>query len=430
MSFAQPIYLWTLLGLLVPIAIHLWSKKEAKTIKIGSVQLLSESTSKQSSSIQLNEWWLLVLRMFIIGLITLVLAKPQWYASITNSSLTYIVEPELLKNDDFMSRFADIDTNQEIRILCSNLPLAILDEEFTRDEEFMDYWALAAETNALKTDSIVVFTNGYSKGLKGARPETNHNIKWIILETSEVVIKPLIVYKNENDFQLFSGKSSSLRSEISNKQVVLGEDYALTTNSDSLLISNSKSEQKVPVVVQKPLEIALYYTDSLSTDKTYIEAALKALSKYLNRDIRVESMLDTEAIKNKNADLIIWLSTKPAPVYNQKILLLKKSVSNALIDKGEDDTIFYLTKRITPENAISERLTENLLHILDVNKEVEKLLGQIDKRLVTEEDLQTNYIEDSEKQTQLASFDINPYLWGVLFILLILERFIAYKRKQ
>ena len=44
MSFAHPLYLWTLLGLLVPIAIHLWSKKEAKTIKIGSVQLLSEST--------------------------------------------------------------------------------------------------------------------------------------------------------------------------------------------------------------------------------------------------------------------------------------------------------------------------------------------------------------------------------------------------
>ncbi|MEP0086438.1 MAG: BatA domain-containing protein, partial [Maribacter dokdonensis] len=83
MSFAHPSYLWALLGLLVPIAIHLWSKKEAKTIKIGSVQWLSESKSKQSSSIQLNEWWLLVLRMGIISLLVLLMAKPQWHSKVS-----------------------------------------------------------------------------------------------------------------------------------------------------------------------------------------------------------------------------------------------------------------------------------------------------------------------------------------------------------
>ena len=88
MSFAHPSYLWALLGLLVPIAIHLWSKKEAKTIKIGSVQLLSESKSRQSSSIQLNEWWLLLLRIGIISLLVVLLAKPQWYSKVSNKTLT------------------------------------------------------------------------------------------------------------------------------------------------------------------------------------------------------------------------------------------------------------------------------------------------------------------------------------------------------
>ena len=42
------------------------------------------------------------------------------------------------------------------------------------------------------TDSIIVFTNGFLKGLKGKRPEINANIEWIVLDegrTSEHIIK-------------------------------------------------------------------------------------------------------------------------------------------------------------------------------------------------------------------------------------------------
>ena len=53
MSFLNPTYLWALLGLLIPIAIHLWSKKEGKTVKIGSIELLRESDSKQTSIIKI-----------------------------------------------------------------------------------------------------------------------------------------------------------------------------------------------------------------------------------------------------------------------------------------------------------------------------------------------------------------------------------------
>ena len=59
MTFLNPTYLWGLLGLAVPLAIHLWSKMEGKTIKIGSIQLLTEANPKQASSIHLNELFLL-----------------------------------------------------------------------------------------------------------------------------------------------------------------------------------------------------------------------------------------------------------------------------------------------------------------------------------------------------------------------------------
>ncbi|WP_282180264.1 BatA domain-containing protein [Maribacter stanieri] len=432
MSFAQPSNLWALLGLLVPIAIHLWSKKEAKTIKIGSVQLLSESKSRQSSSIQLNEWWLLLLRMVIISLITLVMAKPQWQSKVNNSKLTYVIEPELVKNENFMARFTDLQADQEIRLLQSGLP--INDIEYTNSEDFrsVDYWSLASEMDALQTDSIIVFSNGYAKGLKGARPETNHDINWIVFDSAQTIEKPLLAYQTDKNITLFTANNSPVASKISKKNIELGSVYQLTSNGDSLqVLSSNSNSTKIPLIQQPALEVSLIYADSLSADKRYITAALAALSTYLNREIKVESSLDNEVLENKESDLMIWLSIKPAPVSAQKKLVFKNdTISNALIIKGEDENTFYIAERITTENAVSGRLTEKLLSILDVNKEVRELQAKADIRSVTEADLETNFIENKASKTHQASWSLNPYLWVVLFVLLIVERFVAYKRTQ
>ncbi|WP_405396349.1 BatA domain-containing protein [Maribacter sp. Asnod2-G09] len=430
MSFAQSLYLWALLGLLVPIAIHLWSKKEAKTIKIGSVQLLSESKSRQSSSVQLNEWWLLLLRMAIISLITLVMAKPQWKSNVNNSKLTYIIEPDLARNENFMARFTDLQADQEIRLLQSGLPENDIEYANSQDFRSADYWSLASEMNALQTDSIIVFTHGYAKGLKGARPETNHDINWIVLDSAQNLEKPLLGYQTERNVTLFTAKNSPLISKITKKTIEIGDAYQLTSNGDSLQVSSSSSV-KIPLIQQNALEVTLVHTDSLSTDKRYIEAALAALSTYLNREIKVESFLDSELLENKEADLMIWLSTKPAPVSARKTLVFKNdSISNTLIIKGEDDDTFYITEKITTENALTGRLTESLLSILDVDEELRELQSNADIRTVTEADLKTNFIDNKESKTHQARWNLNPYLWIVLLVLLIVERFVAYKRKQ
>lgn len=431
MSFAHPSYLWALLGHLVPIAIHLWSKKEAKIIKIGSVQLLSESKSKQSSSIQLNEWWLLLLRIGIISLLVVLMAKPQWYSKVSNKTLTYVVEPELAQQFSFMSRFNELGDSQEIRLLRKGLPLKENEQEITAQNVLPDYWALASEMDALHTDSIVVYTKGFAKGLKGARPETKHHINWIVIDSALSKKHPLLAYKKDDGLQLYTARSASDETKISSKTITLGEDYAHTSGGDSLAISKLNPEQKVPIVNQKTIEVSLYYSDSLKADKTYLEASLKALSIYLNREIKVVSQLDSEKVIDKEADVIIWLNDKPHPETTQKLLVWQEDgMAQSILTAGEDDNTYYLTKHINSENAVSERLTEKLLGVLDVNNEVERLLAEVDHRSVTASELETTYKPGKEKQKQLASWNVNPYLWLVLFVLLLVERFVAHKRKQ
>ncbi|MEP2281450.1 BatA domain-containing protein [Maribacter sp.] len=431
MSFAHPSYLWALLGLLVPIAIHLWSKKEAKTIKIGSVQLLSESKSKQSSSIQLNELWLLLLRMGIISLLVVLMAKPQWHSKISNSKVTYVVEPELAQNADFMSQFIEKGNDQEIRLLQKGLPLNEGEEQVTKLKAVQDYWALASEMEELPTDSIVVFTNGFASGLKGARPESKQNINWIVIDSALSKETPLLAYKRENELQLYTGWSGAGETKVNSRKITLGEDFTLSSGGDSLVISKHEPVKKVPVIVQNPIEIALFYTDSLQQDKRYIEASLKALSIYLNREINVTSKLDSEEISKNDADVVIWLSNKPQPEAAQKLLVLREdALAQSIIVTAEEDAIFYLTKRITSENAVLERVTEKLLDVLEVNSELQELLIQVDKRSVAASEIQTNYVAVKSKEKQLASFNVNPYLWVILLVLLLVERFVAHKRKQ
>jgi len=92
MVFLNPLFLWTLLGLSVPIAIHFWSKKKIKTIKIGSIRFLTEMNPKQTSNVRLNEWVLLLLRSLIIALIALILAAPRMEVFNNEKSITYLVE--------------------------------------------------------------------------------------------------------------------------------------------------------------------------------------------------------------------------------------------------------------------------------------------------------------------------------------------------
>jgi len=152
---------------------------------------------------------------------------------------------------------------------------------------------------------------------------------------------------------------------------------------------------------------------------------------YLDRVIKVDSKSDSLMSENKNMDLTIWLSQKPAPISFQKLLLFKNDIiAKSLIEPSFENNIYFLTKQITSENAVKERLAENLLNILEVNKEVGALMSEVDIRSVTESDLQTNYSSNDDKQTQLASWTLSPYLWAILFILFIIERLVAYKRKQ
>src|SRR6478609_8113003 len=91
--FNNPLYLFALAGLAIPIAIHLLSRKEGKVIKLGSVRHVVETSTQQFKGIKLNELVLLALRCTMIIVFSLLLSGLQ--CTSRSNEKWVIVEKEL-----------------------------------------------------------------------------------------------------------------------------------------------------------------------------------------------------------------------------------------------------------------------------------------------------------------------------------------------
>ena len=78
LQLLNPIWLFAIGGIVIPLIIHLWNIKKGKTLKVGSISLLGESSRQSAKSLKLIDLLLLFLRCLLLILLAFILAKPIW----------------------------------------------------------------------------------------------------------------------------------------------------------------------------------------------------------------------------------------------------------------------------------------------------------------------------------------------------------------
>src|ERR1700761_2679139 len=81
MIFLHPIWFFALTAVSIPVAIHLWNIRKGKTLKIGSIALITAASQKKAVSRRLSEKLLLLLRCLLLILIAFILTMPFWNRS-------------------------------------------------------------------------------------------------------------------------------------------------------------------------------------------------------------------------------------------------------------------------------------------------------------------------------------------------------------
>ncbi|NJB70268.1 hypothetical protein GGR42_000730 [Saonia flava] len=432
MNFLHPTYLWALLGLAVPIAIHLWSKKKVRTIKVGSIKFIKNTNPKQTNTIKINELWLLALRLLTLFLLVLISAGPQLKTNGLRNPITYLIEPSLLSNNKLKSILDSLPVS-DLRLLKSGFPK--WDENSTKIKNHppLNYWHLAQEMSSIQSDSIVVFTKGLVSGIKGMRPVVHSNVHLIVIDSENTSYEDILEANlNGEQAQFLSVISDGKKLAFESRSIPLkNEQIEINQQKDSISILLNGTRKNFPIKTLKPLEVLLVYKDSLSGDVTYIEAAYRAVSKYLDREINLKKVSEASGESLLSFNSIVWLSEEPVPETEATVLAYKPdSLASKLIELSSFPNMYHITRPLTSENIINEHLAEHIIKSLDLYPEIDKEALLYDKRVVDVEEL--NPIQSNRKNTAglFETTDISPWLWIALFFILIAERFFSKYRKQ
>ena len=426
MQFLNPIWLWGLTGILIPIGIHLLSRKEGRTIKIGSVRHLEDSRTKQFKSLRLNEILLLALRCLLI--ITLVfLLSGLHLKGIEKKGLRWVlIEKGLEHEPEFSSLIDSLQRNGfDMKILASGFPDL---KDSIQNAEPINYWNLMKDLEDESLEQAVVLSYSYAVGFRGLRRPLPTNVQWIS-KSPKAVDFPLQATRMLNDsVSLRMGKSSKNETVFSTKYVFVNtnQPYFKSTESDS-----------IPLDKPDTISIAVRNDPKFQYDKKILMTALSVL-KGSSAHVFVIDTTNVDIAKSQKYDWVIWLSEEPIPLFSSNMICYQIGEhlnETNLFQQKEGITRNYsswlLTKRLNEEIALYDNLTVQLALILlpKVKEEVRALA--FDNRTLPEKimwDARAPSTSGFQTSAERAS---SEKIIAILFlVILMIERFLAFKRNQ
>jgi hypothetical protein len=418
MSFINPIWLWALTGLAIPVGIHLLSRKEGKVIPIGSLRYLRESPTARFRHIRLNEIVLLILRCLLLVLIVLLMAGLTLDLNEFRNKKWLVVEKGI-ENSERYKPFIDslAEHGFELRLLSSEFPL-IKDSANTQPPA--DYWAAAEKLGSFELDSVVVISYSFEKNFTGERISLPPSISWFTEEPNAQSFAAMkIVYRKDSVWTRTGFTSASATKFETHKEFA----------------GISPENQPTP---PDTIHISIFKEEKFRYDLKIIYAALDAIQTITPHKIIISSMEGNEP-SPADSRWIIWLSDEVFPYpYKKKIVLTDCPIHLPLLTKAENArdacaeipaSGYIITKRLHEDIVLKENFTLRLASILLEETPSPKIIH--DNRVLPEQQL---WSETNQTGVRFVKSEINNTLNALIIIALMLtlmgERTLAYQRNQ
>lgn len=95
--FATPAWLLALAALVIPLALHLWSRRPRQVVRVGTLRHLGDLPQARARSARLSDPLLLLLRLLILAAVVLGLAGPRFHGSTVGlPAKLVLVSPDLI----------------------------------------------------------------------------------------------------------------------------------------------------------------------------------------------------------------------------------------------------------------------------------------------------------------------------------------------
>ena len=200
LQLLQPIWLFALAGLSIPVIIHLWNQRPGKTLRVGSVILVAENMVLHKKNARLTELLLLLLRCLLLACIAIALAAPLWRKQENKTAKGWILmgRTKLITAYDHFK--PEIDS-----LLHAGFEFHYFEEDFakadfqkalqTQNDTFpvkpLSYWGIISLLNE-QADAklpLYVFTDNYLRNFSGNRPVVSLNLHWLTYTPDTFVVQ-------------------------------------------------------------------------------------------------------------------------------------------------------------------------------------------------------------------------------------------------
>ena len=267
LNLLNPLGLVALAALVVPAAIHLW-RMPRRTVRLGSLKFLEAVARPRLNQWRWRERWLLLLRLAMVALLALLLARPEWLRPPPQPVRWALVAVEGLLAGAARAEWEDLrKEGYEMRTLKGD-----------------DVWSALREADArVATGSaFVVFAPRRLAMLRGERPALAHaTVRWVDLASgeSERWIESVALNGDGKRVQVMAGMSEAGGTRFEQVTVPVGTKAAVVGGVALALPAEAGA---VPA-----LRVAIFNAADRAEDALVVAAAVRAVAMVSGRAITV-----------------------------------------------------------------------------------------------------------------------------------------------
>ncbi|RYE16452.1 MAG: hypothetical protein EOP42_33930 [Sphingobacteriaceae bacterium] len=300
LQLTNPLWLWAIAAIIVPVLIHLWHIKTGKTLKIGSIALLGESAKQSSRSFLITDWLLMLLRCLLLLLLAFLLTEPLWQkqAETTKTKGWILIEKEPIK--EVYAHFKP----QVDSLLKAGYELHQFDTSFkalklkdvlkdtsqkvnSKPDQPRSYWSLLKllEQQLPSKLPAYLFTSNQLQHFKNTRSEINIDLHWKTFTPVDSVSTWIQnAYLTSGDsIKLILGNSKSKGTSFSSIKLQSGRGnsyFDVSFQEGKPVVALKNSSFPAVLVDTSTLKITVFQ-NQFPADAAYLNAALQAVKKCL-----------------------------------------------------------------------------------------------------------------------------------------------------
>jgi hypothetical protein len=343
-TLTNPSALLALLGLLVPLAIHLWNRRPGREVAVGSLRWLAAGANRRLRNLRLEQVWLLLLRAALLAGLAVALAGPQWRQPQPAGRGQVLVSRELADGSRLTAVRPTLDSLRRcgyaLRWLAAGLP-AITPAEWRADSLGRPstkrsllsnnlYWSrIRQAADSFPGQPLHIVTPAALRGFGGPHPALPASLTWQTIPSRTAATWLQAAAASADSLRLLLGHSDEKQTTFRAVRVARPQPGATLavaglpplryemSQGRSLLRpqpAGPDSGQVAPAVpVQAgPLRVWLYAPVAAATEARYLRAALRAASVGLAVPLAL-TVGPTPPDTALALSWLFWLGDSPAP---------------------------------------------------------------------------------------------------------------------